>query len=178
MSQAQVIEQLKNLAQACNLGVFETPSEDDPSTINAFLSTDDFFFEIAINISGEITEVKFSIFSEPAKSSVLLKEIFCSWNWDLLSKHIEDIKKNYILAHPNQVVRAKGFKVIECLEKDLNLLYSIQLKYLDKLFKNPSLSKGKGQLNQSKYLEKLVNQTPIGVFKKSELGKLVKNFLF
>ena len=48
-----MIEQLKNLAQSCNLGVFETPSEEDPSIINAFLSTDDFFFEIAININGK-----------------------------------------------------------------------------------------------------------------------------
>lgn len=144
---------------------------------------------------GEITEVKFSIFSEPAKVSLpsilfnkfasilinlsrviqrsaLLKDIFCSWNWDLLSKHIDGIKHNYILAHANQVIRAKGFKVIECLEKDLSQLYSIELKYLSKFFKNPStLSKGnKSQFNQSKYLEKLVNQTPIGVFQKSELG--------
>ena len=67
MTQAQVIEQLENLAQSCNLGLFKTPSEEDANTVNAFLNTDDFFFEVSISISGEITEVKFSIFSEPAK---------------------------------------------------------------------------------------------------------------
>ena len=102
LSQAQVIEQLENLAQSCNLGVFKTPSEEDPNTVNAFLSTDDFFFEVSVNLEGEITEVKFSIFSEPAKRSPLLKEIFCSWNWDSLAKHIEGIKQNYILAHSDQ----------------------------------------------------------------------------
>ena len=67
LNQAQVIDQLETLAQSCNLSVFKTPSEDEPSTVNAFLSIEDFFFEVSININGEITDVKFSIFSEPAK---------------------------------------------------------------------------------------------------------------
>lgn len=184
LNQGQVIEQLENLAQSCNLGVFKTPSEEDPSTVNAFLNTDDFFFEVLVNISGEITEVKFSIFSEPAKSSPLLKEIFCSWDWDSLSKHIDGIKQNYILTHTDHLIRAKGFKVIESLEKDLNVLYQIQLNYLDKFLKNSSalVSKAngniRGQVNQSKYLEKLVNQTPIGVFKKSELGEPMRLYYY
>lgn len=47
-----MIEQLENLAQSCNLGVFKTPSEEDPNTVNAFLSTDDFFFEVSVNLEG------------------------------------------------------------------------------------------------------------------------------
>ncbi len=75
MTQAQVIEQLENFGTSCNLGVFKTPSEDDPTTVNAFLNTDDFFFEVSVNTNGEITEVKFSIFSEAAKvMKSLLKE--------------------------------------------------------------------------------------------------------
>ena len=66
-----MIEQLENFAQSCNLGVFKTPSEEDQTTVNAFLNTDDFFFEVSVNMSGEITEVKFSIFSEAAKVKVL-----------------------------------------------------------------------------------------------------------
>ncbi len=49
------------------MGVFKTPSEDDPTTVNAFLNTDDFFFEVSVSAHGYITEVKFSIFSEAAK---------------------------------------------------------------------------------------------------------------
>ena len=72
-------------------------------------------------------------------------------------------------------IRAKGYKAIQCLEKDLSSLYQIQLKYLDKLLLKPSsnkanLSQNISTSNQSKHLDKLVNQSPIGVFKKSELG--------
>ena len=81
-------------------------------------------------------------------------------------------------------MRAKGFKVIECLEKDLNSLYQIEVKYLDKFFKNLSVTSKGNSLNrgsqsiQSKYLEKLVNQTPIGVFKKSELGEPMRLYYY
>jgi hypothetical protein len=51
----------------------------------------------------------------------------------------------------------------------MNALYQIQVKYLDKIQKNSTVLSARG--SQSKYLEKLVNQTPIGVYKKSELGK-------
>ncbi len=60
----------------------------------------------------------------------------------------------------------------------MSSLYQIQVKYLDKFLKNSSLLNAKtngqsrsAQSSQTKYLEKLVNQTPIGVYKKSELGK-------
>ena len=36
------------------------------------------------------------------KSNLLLKDIFCSWNWELLSKHIEGIKSNYVLNDSDQ----------------------------------------------------------------------------
>ena len=42
-------------------------------------------------------DVKFSMFSETPKSSATLKEIFWSWNWDSLSKHIDGIRCNYII---------------------------------------------------------------------------------
>ena len=60
----------------------------------------------------------------------------------------------------------------------MSALYQIQVNYLDKIQKNSSVLNAKtngqtrsAQPSQSKYLEKLVNQTPIGVYKKSELGK-------
>ena len=67
LSQAQVIDQLENLAHSSGLNVYKITSEEDPTTINAFLNTDDFYFEVSINSHGEITDVKFSIFSEPAQ---------------------------------------------------------------------------------------------------------------
>jgi surface antigen len=67
LNQKQIIDHLENLAQSSGLMVFKTPSEEDPATINAFLNTDDFYFEVSINSKGEITDVKFSICSEPAK---------------------------------------------------------------------------------------------------------------
>ncbi|CAF0705814.1 unnamed protein product [Brachionus calyciflorus] len=175
LNQAQVIDQLENLATTCNLLIFKHPSEEDPNTVNAFLTTDDFYFEVTISLSGEITDAKFSIFSEPATSSSLLKEIFCSWNWDLLSKHIEGIKSNFILTDPDQQVRATGFKAIQCLEKDLCQLYHIELKYLEKItnnnLKQSQIQSSHSQNNQSKFLDKLINHTPIGIYKKSELGE-------
>jgi hypothetical protein len=62
-----VIDQLENLAQSSGLMVYKTPCEEDPQTVNAFLNTDDFYFEVSVNLKGEITDVKFSICSEPAK---------------------------------------------------------------------------------------------------------------
>jgi hypothetical protein len=72
LNQAQVIDQLENLAQSSGLLVYKTPSEDEPTTVNAFLNTDDFYFEVSVNVTGQITDVKFSIFSEPAMVSCLL----------------------------------------------------------------------------------------------------------
>ena len=66
LNQAQVIDQLENLAQSNGLRVYKTPSEEEPTTVNAFLSTDDFYFDISVKITGEISDAKFSIFSEPA----------------------------------------------------------------------------------------------------------------
>jgi hypothetical protein len=169
LNQKQIIDHLENLAQSSGLMVFKTPSEEDPATINAFLNTDDFYFEVSINSKGEITDVKFSICSEPAKSSNLLKEIFCSWNWDLLSKHIEGIKSNFILTDPDHQIRTKGFKSIQYLENDLNTLYQIQVKYLERILKLQTTTNDSN--HQMKHLDKLINQTPIGVLKKSELGQ-------
>ena len=61
-----MIDQLENLAQSNGLRVYKTPSEEEPSSVNAFLSTDDFYFDISVKITGEISDVKFSILSEPA----------------------------------------------------------------------------------------------------------------
>ena len=35
------------------------------------------------------------------QSSPLLKEIFTAWNWDVLTKHINGIKSNFILSDPS-----------------------------------------------------------------------------
>lgn len=67
LNQAQVIDQLNNFAQSCSLSVYTTPSEEEPTTVNAFLSNEDFFFSVWISVNGEITDVKFSLFSEEAK---------------------------------------------------------------------------------------------------------------
>lgn len=67
LNQAQVIDQLENLAQSNGLRVYKTPSEEEPTTVNAFLSTDDFYLDISVKITGEISDVKFSILSEPAR---------------------------------------------------------------------------------------------------------------
>lgn len=98
---------------------------------------------------------------------------------------------------------------MQSFEKDLNTLYQIQLKYLEKLaLKNkPSLpttnstsaasavaptatsnptqlfsmqsSKNSSvYLSQSKQIEKLVNHTPIGVLKRSELGQPLRLYYF
>jgi len=44
---------MENLAQSSSLNVYKMPSEEDPTTINAFLNTDDFYFEVSINSRGE-----------------------------------------------------------------------------------------------------------------------------
>jgi hypothetical protein len=48
-----VIEQLENFAQTCGLKVYKTPSEEEATTVNAFLNTDDFFFEVSVSINGK-----------------------------------------------------------------------------------------------------------------------------
>ena len=62
-----MIDQLENLAKSSGLNVCKTPSEEDPTIVNAFLNTDDFYFEVCVNLRGHIVDVKFSIFSESAK---------------------------------------------------------------------------------------------------------------
>ena len=57
---------------------------------------------------------------------------------------------------------------MQCMEKDLSQLYQIQLKYLEKQTSN---NLKQIQSSQSKYIDKLINQTPIGIYKKSELGE-------
>jgi len=73
-------------------------------------------------------------------------------------------------------IRTKGFKSIQYLEKDLNSLYQIQVKYLEKILKITSNLKANDI--QMKYMDKLINQTPIGVLKKSELGQPMRLYYY
>lgn len=62
------------------------------------------------------------------------------------------------------------------MEKDLSQLYQFVLKFFDKAngTKNNNLI-----LNQnSNFTDKLINQTPIGVFKKSELGQPLRLYYY
>jgi hypothetical protein len=66
----------------------------------------------------------------------------------------------------------------------LNTLYKIQQKFVEKaLIKNHHQSL-KNNLNNSendnqfKYIDKLINQTPIGLFKKSELGEPIRLYYY
>ena len=46
------MDHLENLAQSSGLMVLKTQSDEDSSTVNAFLNTEDFFFEVSINLKG------------------------------------------------------------------------------------------------------------------------------
>ena len=103
LNQNQIVEQLEKFAQSTHgLQVYKAASEEDASTVNVFLSADDFYFEVTISVTGEIVDVKFSLFSETAKSNQTLKDIICSWNWDSLSKQLDGIKLNYIFSSTDQ----------------------------------------------------------------------------
>ena len=53
LNQNQVIEQLEKFVLTTPvLQFYKVPNEEDPTTTNVFLSADDFYFEVAINISG------------------------------------------------------------------------------------------------------------------------------
>ena len=56
-------------------------------------------------------------------------------------------------------------------------LYQIEVKYLEKVLKLTS-TKSISNENQIKYIDKLINQTPIGVFKKSELGQPMRLYYY
>ena len=75
-----------------------------------------------------------------------------------------------------------AYKAIQSLEKELNMLYQIETKYLDRLNAS-SISNRSNKPNtpnsfQSKYLDRLVNQTPVGIFKKSELGEAMRLYYY
>jgi hypothetical protein len=71
-----------------------------------------------------------------------------------------------------------AYKAIQCLEKELNSLYQIETKYLDRLNTTNRLNKPITPSLQSKYLDILVNQTPVGIFKKSELGEAMRLYYY
>ena len=82
-------------------------------------------------------------------------------------------------------IRTKGFKSIQYLEKDLHTLYQIQVKYLERTLKNTPAKANNNNSNntatseyQLKYIDKLINKTPIGVFKKSELGQPLRLYYY
>jgi hypothetical protein len=72
LSQNQVSEQLESLSQSTKLGFSKLPSKDDQNTLTAFLHSDEFYFEIPINVTGEIGDVKFAMFHEPPQVSFYL----------------------------------------------------------------------------------------------------------
>jgi hypothetical protein len=171
---------LENLAKANGLGVFKTPCEEEPSTVNAFLNTDDFYFEVSVNLAGQIVDVKFSIFNETAKSNTLLKEIICSWNWQVLVKHIHGIKESFILNDADHQTRSKAFKSLQTLELDLSKLNELQMSFVDKLLAKSLKQSSNHLLSNQKYkkVQMLVNHTPIGLFSKSELGRSMRLFYY
>ena len=80
-------------------------------------------------------------------------------------------------------IRAKGFRSLQFLEKDLHSLYQIQLKYLEKMAikNNPSNIKSEQTSSipsNSKQLDKLVNQMPIGVFRPSQVGEPMRLYYY
>ena len=130
-----MIEQLENFAHTCGLKVYKTPSEEEATTVNAFLNTDDFFFEVSVSINGkqhththhpivsnlltnsidlllgEITDVKFSIFSEKPKVSLFFKDncaLRCALNPQLLFACVEQcfIEGNILLVELGLLVKA------------------------------------------------------------------------
>lgn len=175
-----MIDQLENLAKANGLGVFKTPCEEEPSTVNAFLNTDDFYFEVSVNLAGQIVDVKFSIFNETAKSNILLKEIICSWNWQVLVKHIHGIKESFILNDADHQTRSKAFKSLQTLESDLSKLNELQASFVDKFLAKSAKQQPNHLLSNQTYkkVQMLVNRTPIGVFSKSELGRSMRLFYY
>lgn len=74
-------------------------------------------------------------------------------------------------------MKGRAFKALQTLEKDLNTLYHVQLKYLEKhAVKNNGTKPANNNLSatvtsqsktayltQSKNIEKLVNYSPIGI---------------
>lgn len=49
-----MIEQLEKFVLTTPvLQFYKVPHEEDPTTTNVFLSADDFYFEVSINVSGE-----------------------------------------------------------------------------------------------------------------------------
>ena len=78
-------------------------------------------------------------------------------------------------------MKTNAYKAIQCLEKELNSLYQIELKYLDRLNASNNNTRSNRPITptyQSKYLEKLVNQMPVGLFKKSELGEAMRLYYY
>jgi hypothetical protein len=97
-----------------------------------------------------------------------------------LSQHIDGIKKNFILDSGDQLMRTKAFRTIQCLEKDLSKLYDIELSYLQKLTNNQSNSTNNNNKKGTKinFIDKLVHQSPIGIFQKSELGQSMRLYYY
>ena len=53
LNQNQVIEQLEKFVLTTPvLQFYKVPHEEDPTTSNVFLSADDFYFEVSINVAG------------------------------------------------------------------------------------------------------------------------------
>jgi hypothetical protein len=70
LNQTQIVDQLEMLAYSNGLTIFKTPSEEDVSAVRVFLNAEDFFFEIFVNATGQIVDVKYSIFKESAKVTI------------------------------------------------------------------------------------------------------------
>lgn len=71
--------------------------------------------------------------------------------------------------------RSTGFKAIQCLEKNLSQLYQFEVKFFESA---NSTKLNQLMSNQSNHTEKLINQTPIGVYKKSELGQPLRLYYY
>ena len=123
-------------------------------------------------------------------------------------RHIDGIKTNFILADPDQLVfvivdvtcfvtsichcvvvivrdlssqvRARAFKSIQWLEQDINSLYRLQLKYLNKQQQQQTTTDSHTPTSSDtfKHIDKLVNQAPLGLYRASELGEPMRLHIY
>lgn len=78
-------------------------------------------------------------------------------------------------------MRSRAYKAIQHLEKDLHTLFQVQLKYLSSGSKHIKAPLAAATVNKSAnylLLDKLINRSPVGLLKRSELGDPMRLYFY
>jgi len=118
-----MIERLETITRQLGLK-FMSINQVESSDKNVFISSDMFYVEVNLNLSGYVNDVKIAHSSDAVSCAELIK-VLRDADFVEFNKHLNGLIEIYRLS-ADKSKKSKAYVALNSLEQDLNLLYRLQ----------------------------------------------------